>query len=126
MHALRHVHKLLVPGGTMLDLHPLTEGTVEAGGRPIGVIEEPDFVAVDLPNAEARLKEAIGAGLYTLEEEIDFDVLQHFDEAEELVERKQEFLAAQPDLTRRIRAATPPLVVREHFVLRRLRAQPLP
>jgi hypothetical protein len=110
----------------MVDLHPLTEGTVEAGGRPIGVIEEPDFVGVDLPNAEARLKEAIGAGLYTLEEEIEFEVLQYFEEPEELLERKQEHLEAQPELTRRIRAATPPLVIREHVVLRRLRAERLP
>lgn len=124
MHALRHVHELLVPGGTMVDLHPLTEEEVEAGGRPIGVLEEPNFVGVDLPNAEARLKEAIRAGLYTLEAEIEFDVLQHFDEVEELFEAKKENLEAQPALTRRIRAATPPLVTRHHVVLRRLRAEP--
>jgi hypothetical protein len=126
VHALRHVHQLLVPGGMMVDLHPLTEEQVEARGRPIGVIESPDFVAADLPNAEARLDEAVRAGLYTLEAEIEFDVLQHFDEVEELLEAKDEHLAVQPKLARRIRAATPPLVIREHVVLRRLRAEPLP
>jgi len=51
----------------MVDLHPVTEEQVEAGGRTIGVFEEPEFVSVHLPNAEARLEEAIRAGLYTLE-----------------------------------------------------------
>ena len=32
---------LLVPGGTLVDSHPVTEEDVEAGGSPLGVIEEP-------------------------------------------------------------------------------------
>ena len=121
MHALRHVHRLLVPGGTMVDLHPVTEEHVEVGGRGIGVIEDREFVLVDLPNAEARLTEAIEAGLYALEAETEFDFLQHYDDVEDLLEAKKDRLAAQPGLVRRIRAATPPLVLREHAVLRRLR-----
>ncbi len=123
MHALRHVHKLLVPHGTLVDLHPVTEEQVEAvDGALVGVIEEPGFISVDLPNAEACVQEAIQDGLYALEAEIEFDFLQHFDEVEELVEANQQHLAAQPSLVRRIRATTPPLVTREHVVLRRLRA----
>ncbi len=122
MHALRHVHTLLVSGGTLVDLHPVTEEQVEAGGRTIGVIEEPDYASVHLPNAEARLREAIEDGLYALEAETEFDFLQHFDEVEELIDAKKELLAVQPSLVRRIRAATPPFVNREHVVLRRLRA----
>lgn len=121
MHALRHVHELLVPGGTMLDLHPVTEEQVEASGRRIGVIEDPEF-RVDLPNAEARLAEAIRDGLYALEAELEFDVLQHIDTVEELLAKREELLARQPALGGRIRAATPSLVIREHVVFRRLRA----
>jgi hypothetical protein len=76
-----------------------------------------------LPNAEARLEEAIRAGLYTLEQETEFDVLQHFDQVDELLEAKEERLVGQPALVRWIRAASPPLVAREHVVLRRLRAE---
>lgn len=123
MHALRHVHELLVAGGTLVDLHPVTEEEVEAGGRAIGVIEEPDWLSVDLPNAEARLEEAIRDGLYTLEAEVGLELRQHFDQVEELLEAKEEPLASQPALVRRIRAATPPLATRERFVLRRLRAE---
>lgn len=121
MHALRHVHGLLVPGGTLVDLHPMTEEQVEAGERVLGVIEEPVFVSVDLPNAEARLVQAIDDGLYTLEAETELDILQHFGDADDLIEAKQRHLDAQPSLVRKIRAAAPPLVTRERFVLRRLR-----
>jgi hypothetical protein len=122
VHALRHVHRLLVPGGALLDLHPVTEEQVEAGGRTIGVIEEPQFVQRDLPNAEACLRDVIWDGLYVLEAETEFDFLGHFDDAEELIEKNEGDLATQRALVRRIRAATPPFVTRAHVVLRRLRA----
>lgn len=122
MHALRHVHSLLVPGGTLVDLHPVNEERVEADGRPLGVIEDPDWLAVDLPNSEACVREAIREGLYELEAEVEFELLQHFDSADELLEAKQEPLDVPSDLVRRLRSATPPFVTREDFVLRRLRA----
>jgi hypothetical protein len=123
VHALRHVHELLVPQGTLVDLHPVTEEQVEMLEEEIiGVIEEPNFVSVTLPNAEARLQEAIRDGRYALEAEIEFDFLQHYDDVEELIEASKENLSVQPSLVRRIRAATPPLLTREHVVLRRLRA----
>jgi hypothetical protein len=121
VHALRHVHRLLVPGGTLVDLHPVTEEQVESGGVAIGAIPDPGF-AVDLPNAETRLRNAIADGLYVLETETDFDVLQHFDEADELIEAKWRHLEAAPQLVARIRSASTPLRIREHVVLRRLRA----
>ena len=124
MHALGHVHELLVPGGTMVDLHPLTEEQVESEGRVIGVVEDPEFASIDLPNADARLRDAIRVGLYALEAEMEFDVLQHFDRVEELVAAKQERLAAQPALVARLRAGARPPLLREHVVLRRLRALP--
>ena len=123
MHALRHVHQLLVPGGVMLDLHPVTEEHAEdARGRHIGVLADPEYADEDLPNAVARLEQAVVAGLYAAEAEVEFDVLQHYDEVDELLEAKAERLASQQELARRIRNATPPLRLREHVVLRRYRA----
>jgi hypothetical protein len=122
VHALRHVHRLLVPGGTLLDLHPVTEQQAEAGGRIIGVIREPEWVARHLPNAEAGVEQVIDEGLYVRETEVDFDVLQHFDTTEALLEKASDLLADQPALERRIRRTSPPFVLREHVVLRRLRA----
>jgi len=123
VHALRHAHELLVPDGILVDLHPVTEERVEANQRRIGVIEEPDWVAVVLPNAEARLRDAIQDGYYTLEAEIEFDFLQHYDSIDELIEAKYDRLEAQPKLVERIRQAGPPLITSEHYVGRRLRAR---
>jgi hypothetical protein len=106
----------------LLDLHPVTEQQIEAEGTVVGVIREPEWVDRHLPNAEAGLEQAIGEGLYALETEVDFDVLQHFDSTEELLERAADLLADQRALARRIRRTPPPFVLREHVVLRRLRA----
>ena len=122
MHALRHVHTLLVPGGTLVDVHPTTEEHVEAAGRAVGVILEPDWRTVDLPNSEAALRQAISEGLYELELETEYDVLQHFDRADELIEAKSDLLEAQDALVDAIRAAPPPLVTRMRVVFRRLRS----
>ena len=122
MNALRHVYDLLVPGGTLLDLHPVTEGRIEANGVVIGVVPEPEFVETDLPNVEAAVEQVVAAGLYVHEAETSLDVLQHFDTAEELLERHAEHLQGEEVLVTTIRSATPPFVVREHAVLRRFRA----
>ena len=121
MNALRHTHELVVPGGTLVDLHPITESSVRANGRKIGVIEEPEWVSVTLPNAEARLDEAIRDGYYVLEAEIEFDLREHFDSIEELVEARRAYVELQDDLVERIRDAGPPIVTTEHCVGRRLR-----
>jgi hypothetical protein len=123
VHALRHAHELLVPDGILIDLHPVTEEQVEAGGEIVGTIAEPAWIAEELPNAERRLEEAVREGRYTLEEELEFDLLQHFDEASELIDAKRDLLEAQPELLRRIRAAERQLVTRERYVGRRLRAR---
>ena len=123
MHALRHVHTVLTPGGTLVDVHPVTEEQVESALGVVGVIREPDWVNVDLPNSEAALREVVRDGLYEQEAETDYDVLQHFDEAEELLDAKREILDGQDELQRAIAATSPPLVTRMHVVLRRLRAR---
>jgi hypothetical protein len=107
----------------MLDLHPVTEEHAEdARGAQLGVIVDPEYAHEDLPNAEASLEQAVVAGLYVPEAEAEFDVLQHYDNADELMGAKAERLASQHELVQRIRAATPPLRLREHVVLRRYRA----
>ncbi|TML73883.1 MAG: hypothetical protein E6G11_02165 [Actinobacteria bacterium] len=124
MHALRHVHSLLARGGTVVDIHPVTEEQVESSEGVVGVIREPDWVNVDLPNSEAALRQTIAEGLYELEEETDYDVLQHFDESEDLIEEKRDLLEGQDQLVNAIRVAPTPLVTRMHLVLRCLRTLP--
>ena len=124
MNALRHVHTLLVPGGTLVDVHPVTQERVETDGGVIGTIEEPDWVDVDLPNAEAGVRQVIDEGLYVLEAETEYDVLQHFDDAEELIDVKHDIIESQDRLIAAIRGAELPLRTRMRVVMRRLRATP--
>ena len=121
MHALRHVHELVVPGGTLVDLHPVTEERVEAKGALVGVILEPEWVSVELPNSESALRQTIAEGLYELEVETEYDVLQHFVQAEELIAAKSDLLEEQQELVAAIRTAPTPLVTRMGVVFRRLR-----
>ena len=126
MHALRHVHTLLVPGGTLVDVHPVTEEQVETSADVVGVILEPDWLNGDLPNSEAALRGVVREGLYEVERETEYDVLQHFDSADELIDAKRDILEGQDALVRSIRAARPPLRTRMRVALRRLRALPAP
>ena len=121
MHALRHVHRILMPGGTLVDLHPVTEEQVESGDGIVGVILEPDWIAVDLPNSEAALSETVREGLYALEAETGYDVLEHFDDADDLIGAKRDILEWQDALVTAIQSASSPLRTRMHIVLRRLR-----
>ena len=124
MHALRHVHGLVAPNGTLVDVHPVSEERVESHAGVIGVIEEPEWIHVELPNAEAALRQTARERLYALEEERDYDVLTHFDSSAELIAERRDLLESQPALTERIEAATPPFVTSMHVVLRRLRVLP--
>jgi hypothetical protein len=121
VHALRHVHELIVPGGTLVDIHPVTEEQIEAAGEPVGVIPEPDWLTGDLPNSESSLRQTIAEGLYELEAETEYDVLQHFDDPDELIEAKGDLLETQQALVLAIRSAPPPLTTRMRVVFRRLR-----
>jgi hypothetical protein len=122
VHALRHVHELLIPGGTLVDLHPVTEGRVESDGQVLGTLEEPEWITEVLPNAEKCLHDAIRGGLYMLEDEMEYDLLQHFDTAEDLVEAHRDVIEGLPALLESVRRAKPPLLTAEHYAGRRLRA----
>jgi hypothetical protein len=124
VHALRHVHRLVVPGGTLVDMHPVTEEHVSGPGGPVGVIAEPEWLTVELPNAEAALRETVEEGLFGLEAETEYDVLHHFADADDLIETRQGVLQEQEALVSAIRAAETPLVTRMRVVFRRLRVVP--
>ena len=124
MHALRHVHGLVVPGGTLVDIHPVCEEHVEADGSLVGVIREPEWLTVDLPNSEVAVQRAIGEGLYALAAETEYDVLQHFDDPNELIDAKRDLLETQRELIDAIGRTPAPLVTRMRVVFRRLHVLP--
>jgi hypothetical protein len=121
VHALRHVHRVLIPGGTLVDVHPVTEEQVEGGDGIVGVILEPDWIGVDLPNSETALRETVREGLYAFEAETEYDVLEHFDDADDLIDAKRDLLEGQDALVTAIQSASSPLKTRMHIVMRRLR-----
>jgi hypothetical protein len=112
---------MLMPGGTLVDVHPVTQEQVESGEGIVGVILEPDWIAVDLPNSEAALRETVREGLYALEAETEYDVLEHFDDADDLIDTKRDLLEGQDTLVAAIQSASSPLRTRMHIVMRRLR-----
>ncbi len=80
MHALRHVNRLLVPGGTLVDLDPVTEEQVAADGGRLGAIVEPECRSVVLPNAEAAFKtKGYRTGCTRGRRRPSSTFLQHFD-----------------------------------------------
>jgi hypothetical protein len=103
-------------------VHPISQEQVETDDGVVGTIEEPDWVEVDLPNAEAGVRQVIDEGLYVLEAETEYDVLQHFDDADELIDVKRDIIEGQDRLIAGIRAAQLPLRSRMRVVMRRLRA----
>lgn len=126
MNALRHAHTLLTPGGTLVDVHPVSEERVESAKGIVGTIAEPEWLRVDLPNSEDGLRQVVREGLFTLEAEVAYDVLEHFDEATELLDAKYDTLDGQHELISAIHAAPPPLRTHFRVTARRLHAVPHP
>jgi hypothetical protein len=122
VHALRNVHEALVPGGTLLDMHPIPPSTrVERAGVSLGELDDAEFMEL-VAVTRAKLEEA---ALFTLETELEFDWLERYDSADELLDEVKEWEGCRvpPAVAERIRAAEPPLDIWERVVLRRFRAR---
>jgi hypothetical protein len=122
VHALRNVHEALVPGGTLLDMHPIPPSTrVERDGMSLGEFDDSEFMEL-VAATEAGLEEA---GVFTLDAELEFDWLERYESPEELLEDVKEWEGCRvpPALAERVRAAEPPLDIWERVVLRRFHAR---
>jgi hypothetical protein len=123
VHALRRIHESLAPGGILLDMHPIPPHTrVEVRGESLGDLEDEDFLET-VAATEAPLWES---DLFSLEEELEFDWLERFDSAEELLEEVDgwEELQMPADVAARVRNAEPPIDIWERVVLRRFSRNP--
>jgi hypothetical protein len=122
VNALRRVHRSLVPGGTLVDIHPLAPALrAEAGGRVLGSFDGSQFLS-DVAAAEAYIEDT---GLWKLETEARFDVIQRCESGEEAVVYARDYggYTVPDELARRVRAAPPPVDVREFAAVRRFRAR---
>jgi hypothetical protein len=122
VHALRNVHEALIPGGTLLDMHPIPPSTrVERAGVSLGELEDAEFMEL-VAVTEAGLEET---GLFRLETELEFDWLERYESGAELLEDVKEWEGCRvpPAVAERVRAAEPPVDIWERVVLRRFRAR---
>ncbi len=121
MNALRKIHRALIPGGLLMDMHPIPPSArAEIGGKSLGEFDDAEFMKI-VSATEAPLADG---SLFELETEVEFDWLQRYGSAEELIEDASswEGCSMPAALQARVREAEPPLDIWEHVVLRRFRA----
>ena len=124
MHALRQIHQALVPGGVLLDMHPVPPSTrAEVRGESLGEFDDAEFMEL-VAAGEAKIEHS---GLFTRESELEFDYLERYDEPVQLLEDIKEGWEGcriPAELEQRILEADEPVDIWEHVVLRRFRALP--
>jgi SAM-dependent methyltransferase len=122
VHALRQIHQALVPGGVLLDMHPVPPSTrAEVQGRSLGDFDDAEFMEL-VAAAEAKIEHS---GLYTRESELEFDYLERYDDPAQLLEdirEDWEGCRIPAELEQRILEAEEPVDIWERVVLRRFRA----
>ena len=123
MHALRRAHQAVVPGGALLDIHPVaSRPPVEAAGAPVGRLDDRGWSDV-IEHADARLAELVAEGLLEDVRTERAEVRERFRSAEEFLEAVADWPGTRIPrrLRARVRGAEPPIDVREQVVYRLLR-----
>ena len=124
MHALRQIHQALVPGGVLLDMHPVPPSTrAEVEGETLGDFDDSEFMRL-VADAEGILE---GSGLFERDSELEFDYLERYDDPAQLledIEQGWEGCTVPPELAVRIRESDGPVDVWERVVLRRFTRTP--
>jgi SAM-dependent methyltransferase len=122
VHALRQIHQALIPGGVLLDMHPVPPATrAEVQGKSLGDFDDAEFMQI-VADAEAEIERG---GLFTRQSEVEFDYLERYDDPAQLLEditEGWEGCRIPPELEARIRETDGPIDIWEHVVLRRFRA----
>jgi SAM-dependent methyltransferase len=122
VHALRQIHRALVPGGILLDMHPVPPSTrAEVDGVSLGDFDDEEFFEV----VRATERPLAETALFVLEDEIEFDYLERYDNGSELLEdvKSWEGCRVPRSLAKAIREAEPPVDIWERVVLRRFSAR---
>jgi hypothetical protein len=93
-HALEKIHRLLKPGGALIDIHPTPEPAaleVRSGAQatPAGWMQETDDYT-GYEQADAALAQAIKRGLFIVERQGRFEFVVYADSTQEL---REEYLS---------------------------------
>ncbi|MGH3007307.1 MAG: hypothetical protein ACRDOS_15640 [Gaiellaceae bacterium] len=126
MYALRNIHRMLVPGGVLVDLQPIPPSpSLHAAGELLGRLDQRQ-VWERFATTEPGIDAALAEGLYALEAELEFDVIERFDSKASLIAtingRDDWHMSGQ--LAARLEVADPPIDGRDHLRLRTFRSMP--
>ena len=119
MNVLRDTHRALVPGGLLVDFHPIAPPWpwVVARGEELGELRYEPFLD-DLRATEAGLRKAVSRGLFERVAARTHQIATHFDDTQELLDEwiTEDEEWASPDLERRLRSRTGPVDVVDRLV----------
>ena len=125
VHALHEVHRVLAPGGLLVDTQPISpRPSVDADGTRLGTLDMRDWRAT-IDAIEEQVQRVLDDGLFTIEHERSLVVTDTFDNGPELVKTVSDWQGTKisPQLARVAAAAAPPLGVDQEVQLRVLRVQ---
>jgi hypothetical protein len=116
---------MLVPGGALVDLQPVPPSpTLHAGGEKLGNVDQSQ-VWERFARADPGVEAAVGEGLFGLDAELEFDVIERFESKETLIStinaRDDWHMTGQ--LAARLEAANPPIDGHDRMRLRKYRAR---
>lgn len=118
MNVLRDTHRALVPGGLVLDFHPVAPPwpRVFASGETLGELRLESFLD-DLRATEGGMAETVRLGLFKRVGARTHEIVEHYDDADDLLETlsdDEEWMSAE--LERRLGKTTGPVGVVERLV----------
>ena len=125
MHALRNIRRMLVPGGILLDLQPIPPSpTLHAVGGLLGQLDQ-EQVWTRFGEIEPGVETAVREGLYELETQLEFDVVERFDSKTELVATilERDDWQMSEELAAHLDGAESPIDGHDHMRLRKFRAR---
>jgi hypothetical protein len=120
VHALRNIHRALVPDGILVDTQPVSAAPAVAAGKlHLGELDMRDWLAT-IRAVDELVAETVTAGLFDLKCEERFVVTDTFDDGPECMETVSGWQGTQVSaaLARRARSATGPVTVRQEVRLR--------
>ena len=125
MHALRNIHAALAPGGIVVDTQPVSaRPAVESDAGQLGTLDMTEWAQL-IAEIDARVDEAIAAGLFVIDAESELTVTDRYDGGEDFLSHVQNWIGTriERDLARRARRERGPVRVHQEIRMRLLSAR---